>query len=55
MDQVPPAPPPPSIKADVEAGEAPMDMSKDDVISSTPVPSSTSQGNDTSFKLDLLS
>lgn len=42
VGQVPPAPPPPSIKADIEAGEAPMDMSKDETPP-TPV-NSTSQG-----------
>lgn len=36
VDQVPPAPPPPSIKDDIEAGEAPMDMSKDDVVPQAP-------------------
>ncbi|KAG8307420.1 hypothetical protein J6590_020550 [Homalodisca vitripennis] len=37
VDQIPPAPPPPSIKADIEAGEAPMDMSKDEVTPTPPV------------------
>lgn len=42
VDQVPPAPPPPNIKADIEAGEAPMDMSKDET---PPIPSTrSSQG-----------
>lgn len=48
VDQVPPAPPPPSIKADIEAGEAPMDMSKDDG-SPGRNPDAPSQG-----KLDIL-
>lgn len=42
VGQVPPAPPPPNIKADIEAGEAPMDMSKDET---PPIPATRpSQG-----------
>uniref|UniRef100_A0A1B6KEW5 Uncharacterized protein n=1 Tax=Graphocephala atropunctata TaxID=36148 RepID=A0A1B6KEW5_9HEMI len=45
VDQVPPAPPPPSIKADIEAGEAPMDMSKDEVTPTPPASTSQDGGN----------
>lgn len=48
VGQVPPAPPPPNIKADIEAGEAPMDMSKDET---PPIPATrSSQGR--LYKID---
>lgn len=48
-EQVPPAPPPPPIKPednnDIEGGEAPMDMSKDEAEPQPPPPNNVAQGN----------